>query len=473
MSPHLATTQRICIAAVLAGLRGLAIAGPAETHVLDDRVIERRRELSLVVALDGQCIPAAQIEVDPPFVGTVKTSCVVEIVGPPSEALSVHAAGERLPVLHAPVADAPPAPPRMASIGRAIDLVGITAPVPVAREIVAAHLYMEKDGVPTSDVSLNITVEGGRPRALRWSSPGVAEIALLVPEWRPFVVVVAQRAGDPPIRTTVAVDPGPPRDVVVDVPVIHAAVPFEVAARISTTAGVQIAAERVRVQLPRCTRLAPMTFSCAVPGPTDLGVSVELEGIWIPLDHREVIIPPVAAVAVAVPVAVPARMPRGALGWEVALRGGRASDGTWGGGASAFASYSLTRSITGLMGVGWRYQRATFAGMSPVDGRLALAEQELGLLVGARATPVPALPWTVRLVLGPAYVHQRAALGGISDPSAGLRAVGIVTTGVHVHLDRYTIGVDVGAHVAVDLVVPGWSRPAAELVAEVGVAAAL
>ena len=111
--------------------------------------------------------------------------------------------------------------------------------------------------------------------------------------------------------------------------------------------------------------------------------------------------------------------------------------------------------------------------MSPVDGRLALVDQELGLLVGARATPVPALPWTVRLVLGPAYVHQRAALGGISDPSVGLRGVGIVTTGVHVHLDRYTIGVDVGAHVSIDLVVPGWSRPAAELVAEVGVAAAL
>ncbi len=449
-----------CLLVLLATAR--IEAAPVRSHVLEDRLIDGYRSVSVVVEREGACVPPEQLEVAAPFARTAKTACVAELLGPRDATPQIRVGGElvatTLGAASTPVA---PTAHRVGGHGRTIELEPVPL-VPIEHVAVGAYLFVSNDGQPTNDVELNVVAEGASPRALDWIEPGVARIELVVPTWRPSITLIVQHGSDAPVRAEIAVDAGPPTVVTVNHPPIIANAEFSLDATVTTTGGASVPAEHVRVDAVGCARHAS-GFVCASAGALEIVVAVEVAGEWIPIDvETSHVAPEVVRVVVVVPKQVEEAVP---LRWELGLRGGVDADGSMHGGALAFAARSLSPAITGLLGIGWEYQHARFAGLAPVTSDLDVSEQQFAVLAGGRYELAHGL--SVRAAIGPALVRQHDVVGGMSAMSNGLRGLAILTGGARTGTERLSIGVDAGVQAAVDLAATTWPRSATELVLEV------
>jgi hypothetical protein len=427
--------------------------------VLGDHVVEGIRTITLVVERDGRCVSPSALEVAPPFAGKPRTACVVELVGPALVMPTVRVGGDVLPATWnaaattvAPDLVPPPDP------GRTLKLVPVPARLPVGREVIAAYLIAVVDGQPTSDVELNVSADGAVPRALRWQRPGVAEIVLVVPKWRPKIEIVARRGDDIAARTTVAVDPGAPIDVRLPIPAIEAAAPFSVAARVATEGGADVAPERVRVRAPGCSELRPATFSCAVAAPIELIVDVAIADDWVPVAVERADVAP----------REPAAADHHTL-WSVGIRGGVGTARSWLGGPVASMELPWRPHVSWEARAGALVEHATFPGVAPVTANLSLTEVQLEAQPGARVEFEGGVPWSLRVAAGPAYVYQHGSLGGKISSSSGLRGAALVTMGVRASIARVAFDFDVGARFGINVIAPGWARSLSELILEVSV----
>jgi len=311
-----------------------------------------------------------------------------------------------------------------------------------------------KGGAPTSDVDLHVTVDGARPRALRWTAQGVAAIDLVVARWRPSIEVVVYHGSDV-VRANIHVDPGLPTDVELVVPPVRDNEVFAVSPIVRTTEGVLVSPDRVRIDVPDCATESA-GFRCSTAGPRTAIVLVNIDGAWIPIDVRPFVVDAPRAeqdLSTINPLV------------ELGVSGGRAIDG-WTGGLRVGAARPLTPRTDLEVDLAWRYHRRTLASEMPISNDVGLAEHELSIAGGIRHA-YPRWPITVRAVAGVAGV--RSSIDGEPTMRLGIRALGIATCGYRIPQRGAVIGIDLGARVATDLR-SAWPGAAAEIFVEVTIA---
>ena len=436
----------------------LAVADAPVATVLGDRIVDEQRSVVIVVRSGGSCTSPEDVLVAPPFELRALGRCVAELRGPLDEPPHVTVRG--LPIdVDVPTGLAPAPTPTVstkeATKGWTLDIVASSTMLPVGREAVAGYLLVTKGGAPTSDVDLHVTVDGARPRALRWIAPGVAAIDLVVARWRPSIEVVAYHGTDV-VRADIHVDPGLPTDVELVVPPVRDNEVFAVSPIVRTTEGVLVSPDRVRIDVPDCATEGA-GFLCPTVGPRTAIVLVNIDGAWIPIDVRRFHVdarPLVERDPTTINPLV-----------ELGVSGGRAIDG-WMGGLRVGAARASTPRTDLEVDLAWRYHRRTLASEMPISNDLTLAEHELSIVGGIRHT-YPRWPVTVRAVAGVAGV--RSSIDGEPTMRLGLRALGVATCGFRISQRGAAIGIDLGARVAKDLR-SAWPGAAAEIFVEVTLA---
>lgn len=412
---------------------------------MHDRVDGATRRLTVVVPTEHGCIPVTELEVVAPFVVSRRTHCAATIVGPSNSPISITAASTTY-IIDPAASEIPPRPTTTAGFTLA---VFPRRSVPVGDVVSAAYLVATDRGRPTSNVDFHVTIDGASPRALRWIAPGVAEIDVAVFAWRPDVALTVQGGG----RTAsakVPVDPGPPVDVTMDVPAVHAGEPFALVASVRTDTGVPLE-RRVRVVVAGCAMTNAM-FRCPA-GPKVATVELVIDGRWVPLDTRAFDVEPLAAPAVFEPEDL-------ALG--VALRGGRPLHG-WAIGARLEGALAIAPRRAIVASAAWRYMHDGLARELPLASGPVLAEHEGSIAGGMTWRPWDA-PVFGRAMGGLSFVH--ATLGGIAVADLGIRVSAEVAAGVMG--DRYSV--TLGIRGIRDLVVAGWRGDPMEAFAEVSYA---
>ena len=206
----------------------------ADPLVVHDRVDRHTRELTLVVPNGDRCLPARDISIGTPFVVTTRGRCTISIAGPDAAPIVLTWAN----TLH--VVDPDLEPPIVVERGGPPLEIRPHRSVRVGATASAAYLIVRRNGLPTSDIELRVTVEGATPRALRWIAAGLAEVDVTVATWRPTIELAVHRDGTT-TTALVPVDPGPPLDVELHAPPVIADQAAPLVATVKTVVGFPIA----------------------------------------------------------------------------------------------------------------------------------------------------------------------------------------------------------------------------------------
>jgi hypothetical protein len=451
------------VAVLLVVAASAAAASPALPHVLHDRVVNDVRELTIALERDGRCVPAQAIDVAAPFAGSAVTTCIATLVGPAIATPVASLEAVAIPLPPPPVASRPATKP---GAGDGCELVPATAAIPVGRDVVAAWLFVTLEGKPTSDVELNVNADGARTRALRWLAPGIAAIEVEATAWQPTVDIVATPASGPAAHLQLPVDRGAPSNIDVEVEPAVAGRSFAVRPRVTTSDGVELPDDQLRVEVDGCTAEDERAFRCAVAGRHALAVALAGDTGWVPIDERSIDVAAPAIVAATTPLP---RAPAPDLAWRAALLGGVTTNGAPRGGVAAAASLPIRGVVYGYAQLSWQAGDERFSGRAPVDDRLDVAEQQVTLDIGGRVSRAWHIPCDVHLAVGAAIVRQRATIDAAATSSLGVAPRATVGVGARVGRGRTAIVVDLDASAASYAVSPTWSLPLTELVLEVGV----